>query len=93
MKHVAAEQFWECYDRLPVAIQKLVDNNFSVIKQYPNHPLLRLLKVEEIVSMRVGSRVRALAVDGGEIFIWFWVGTYRQYKRLVETDEKISGKA
>ncbi len=92
MKHVASEQFWKCYDKLPGVVQKLVDTNFSVIKQYPNHPLLRLLRVEDIVSMRVGSRVRALACDDGDTFIWFWVGTYRQYKRLIENGKKISGK-
>ena len=83
MNHVAVEQFLKCYDNLPVAVQKLVDDNFSVIKQYPNHPMLRLLKVEDVVSMRVGSRVRALAYDDGETFIWFWIGTYKQYKKLI----------
>jgi len=83
MNHVGAEQFWECYNKLPVAVQKMVDENFSIIKQYPNHPLLRLLKIENIVSMRVGSRVRALAYQEDEAFIWFWIGTYKQYKILV----------
>ena len=92
MKHVAAEQFWKCYDKLPITIQKLADNNFAVIKQYPNHPLLRLMKIEKIISMRIGSRVRALACEEGETVIWFWVGTYRQYKKLVENSTNISRK-
>ena len=88
MKHVAVEQFWKRYEMLPVVVQKLVDSNFSIIKQYPNHPLLRLLKVGKIISMRVGSRVRALAYEDGETIIWFWVGTYRQYKILIENSKK-----
>lgn len=84
MTHVAVEQFWECYNRLPLAVRKSVDNNFAIIKQYPKHPLLRLVKVEQIVSMRVGNRCRALAVEEGETTIWFWVGTHKHYTALFQ---------
>lgn len=83
MKHVAIEKFWEHYKTLPLPVQKLVDNNFAIIKQYPNHPLLRLLKVEGFTSMRVGSRHRALAVQHDEVTIWFWIGTQKQYSALI----------
>lgn len=79
MKHVAVERYWQLLDNLSPATRKLVDHNFSVIKEYPNHPLLRLKKNDGIWSMRVGSRYRALAVEHGEFLIWFWIGTYKQY--------------
>jgi hypothetical protein len=79
MKHVAVEQFWEQYNLMPTAVKKLVVNNFAIINQHPNHPLLRLCKVEEIISMRVGSRHRALAVLHDDTTIWFWIGTQKQY--------------
>jgi hypothetical protein len=82
MKHVAVEQFSESYEKLPLRIKKFVDHNFSVIKEYPNHPLLRLLKVEGIWSMRLGSRYRALAVEEGETIIWFWIGKHKHYTTL-----------
>lgn len=82
MKHVAAGQFTELYRKLPVQVRKFADHNFTVIKKYPNHPLLRLLKVEGILSMRVGSRHRALGVADGETIIWFWIGTYKHYITL-----------
>jgi hypothetical protein len=84
MKHVTIEQYRECYDKLPLTIRKLTDNNFTVIKQYPEHPLLRLMRCGEFVSMRVGSRCRALAVEEGETTIWFWIGTYKQYAALFQ---------
>lgn len=82
MKHVAVEQFTELYGKLPVKVQKFVDHNFTVIKEYPDHPLLRLLKVEGIWSMRLGSQYRALAVEEGETIIWFWIGKYKHYTSL-----------
>jgi hypothetical protein len=83
MNHVAVEQFSEQYERLPLKVRKFSDHNFSVIKEYPNHPLLRLLKVDGIWSMRIGSRHRALAVENGETIIWFWIGKYKQYSTLI----------
>ncbi|MDD8018952.1 MAG: hypothetical protein PHP42_11305 [Bacteroidota bacterium] len=84
MKHVADEQFWDCYNRLPLAVQKSVDNNFTVIKQYPNHPLLRLMRIDDVISMRVGSRCRALGIEENGTTIWFWVGSFQQYASLVQ---------
>lgn len=82
MKHVAVEQFTALYEQLPLKVRKFADHNFSVIKEYPNHPLLRMLNVDGILSMRVGSRYRAFAIEEGETIIWFWIGKYKQYSAL-----------
>ena len=82
MKHVAVGQFLELYDVLPLKVRKFAEHNFSVIKEYPNHPLLRLLKVDGMYSMRIGSRYRALAVEEGDTIIWFWIGKYKHFKSL-----------
>ena len=84
MTHIAVEQFWELYQALPVALQKLTDGNFAIIRKHPNHPMLRLLQVDEFISMRIGSRHRALAVREENRTIWFWIGTYKQYIQLVQ---------
>ena len=84
MKHVAVEQFSELYEKLPLKVRKFSDHNFSVIKEYPNHPLLRMMKVDGIWSMRIGSRHRALAVEEGDTLIWFWIGKYKQYSALFQ---------
>ncbi len=79
MKHVAIDQYYQLHDRLSEGTRKLIEHNFSVIKEYPNHPLLRLKKIDGIWSMRIGSRHRALAIEDGETIIWFWIGSYKQY--------------
>lgn len=82
MNHVAVEQFTTLYERMPVRVRRTADHNFGVIKQYPNHPLLRLVKYDGVWSMRVGSRHRALGVEHGDTLIWFWIGTHRHYAAL-----------
>jgi hypothetical protein len=83
MKHLGVDQYWQRHDKLSPAMRKLAEHNFSVIKEYPNHPLLRLKKIDGIWSMRIGSRHRALAIEDGDTIIWFWIGTYRQYIKFI----------
>ncbi len=84
MKHMAVPQFTELYEHLPIRMQKLADNNFSVIKEYPNHPLLRLLKVDGLWSMRIGSTYRAFGAEEGDTVIWFWIGKYKHYTAVFQ---------
>lgn len=79
MTHAAVGQFTELVERLPMKVQKLAEHNFSVIKEYPNHPLLRLLKVDGLWSMRIGSTYRAVGVENGETIVWFWIGKYKHF--------------
>jgi hypothetical protein len=44
---------------------------------------LHLKKVNQLWSVRVGRRYRALAVQEEEALIWFWIGTHAEYDRLI----------
>ena len=83
MKHFAAPDFWKCYHDLPRSIQQLADKNFSLLKSNSAHPSLQFKKVGKLRSARVGSHYRALAIEDGKDFIWFWVGSHSEYDRIV----------
>lgn len=83
MRHHATTAFWTAYARLPRHIQSLADRNFELLKQNPNHPSLHLKQVGRLWSVRVGLSWRALAVQDGVDFVWFWIGSHAEYdKRL-----------
>lgn len=84
MKHHATSAFWECYKRLPLAIQQLANKNYELLKQDPNHPSLHFKKIGEYRSVRVGIAYRALGVDDDDTVVWFWVGTHDEYERLID---------
>jgi hypothetical protein len=42
MNHYATPDFWFHYRRLPTQIQRLATKNFSLLKEDPHHPSLRL---------------------------------------------------
>jgi len=84
MKHFTHPQFWEHYARMPETTQRLADKNFGLLKNNPRHPSLHFKRVGCFWSVRVGYNYRALAVDGPEGPIWFWIGPHAEYDKLIK---------
>lgn len=82
MTHRATASFWRSYHLLPREVQIVANKNFQLLKQNPRHPSLRLKKVGDLWSVRVGSDYRALALEEYGVFQWIWIGTHAEYNRL-----------
>lgn len=82
MSHHANPSFWQCYHRLPAAIQKLADGNFALLKRDPRHPSLRLKKVGRHWSVRVADHYRAVGVESPQGIVWYWIGTHAEYDHM-----------
>ena len=83
MNHFATPGFWFHYRRLPPPIRDLADKNFGLLKQDPQHPSLRLKKIRNYWSARVGLHYRAVAKERTEGLVWFWIGSHSEYERLL----------
>lgn len=68
---------------LPRKVQQLARKNFKLLKKDPNHPSLRFKKVGDFYSVRVGLHHRALAADGPDGPIWFWIGSHADYDKIL----------
>jgi hypothetical protein len=84
MKHFASPDYWFHYRLLPENIQDLADKNFSLLKENSRHPSLRLKKVGDYWSVRVGISYRALGKEREEGIIWIWIGTHAEYDQLIK---------
>lgn len=84
MKHHASARFWQYYHQLPQKIQNLADANFELLKANPRHPSLHFKRVGRFWSARVGDHYRAIAVQDGDDFAWFWIGHHSEYDRLIQ---------
>lgn len=84
MKHFTHPRFWELYDALPVKTRQLADKNFELLKRDPQHPSLHFKRVGRFWSVRVGRDYRALAVESPAGPLWFWIGTYADYDKLLK---------
>lgn len=83
MKHYASPRFWKHYYDLLVRIRRLADRKFELLKQNPKHPSLHFKRVQHFWSVRVSLSYRALAIEGPEGSIWFWIGTHDEYDKLL----------
>lgn len=83
MNHFASPAFWACYEALPKRVQTLAAKNFQLLNSNPEHPSLRLKRVKEYWSVRVGIGHRALAIPVEDGLLWFWIGTHGDYDRLI----------
>ncbi|HEX4773382.1 MAG TPA: hypothetical protein VH351_21295 [Bryobacteraceae bacterium] len=54
----------------------------------PAHPSLQLKEAGEFWSARVTKAYRALAVREGNLFTWVWIGSHREYERLLLNGSK-----
>lgn len=84
MKHFASPDFWFHYRLLPEAIQELADKNFSLLKENSRHPSLRLKKVGDFWSARVGLGYRAIGKERAEGIVWVWIGTHAEYDAMIK---------
>ena len=75
--------FWECYYKLPHAIQELADKNYQLLKENPNHTSLHFKKIRKYFSVRVGLRYRALGIEIETGILWFWIGSHADYDALI----------
>ena len=83
MKHRAHADFGAVYRGLPPEVQELADRCFEFLKSDPRHPSLRLKKVGEYWSARIGLHHRAVALEVEEGLLWVWIGAHDDYERFI----------
>lgn len=67
-------------------MQKQAREAYKHFQIDPNYPSLRFKKVhptELIYSARIGKGHRALGVLDGDDIVWFWIGSHKEYERLI----------
>ena len=80
----ATPKFWLTYNNLPDKIRKIANKQYALWKEDPSHPSIQFKKVGPFWSARVTQDYRALALKKGEDFYWFWVGTHKEYDKLIK---------
>ena len=83
MIHVATRKFWDLLEALPDAVHVQARKSFALLKQDASHPSLHFKKIGRFYSARVNLSYRALAVQDGDGFVWFWIGDHKDYERLI----------
>jgi hypothetical protein len=83
LNHFTSQRFWFHYRQLTPEIQRLADKNFEILRSDSRHKSLRLKKVGDYWSARVGLNYRAVAKERPDGLIWFWIGTHDEYRHVI----------
>jgi len=86
MKSVITKSFRDLLSQLPIDIQEKANDAYLQFQQNLNHPSLRFKKVHSslpIYSVRITKNYRAVGQLDGDVVIWFWVGSHREYEKLL----------
>lgn len=81
------EQFWICYNKLPVQIKKEAKKAYSLFIKDPYHTGLHFKRVhstKKVFSLRISRDYRALGIKQDENIIWFWIGSHSDYENLLK---------
>lgn len=83
MKHHTSSRFWASYGALPEEVRSLADKNYALLKTNSKHPSLHFKRLGALWSVRVGAHYRALGTDVEDGILWVWIGTHREYDKIV----------
>jgi hypothetical protein len=67
-------------------VRRQARDAYRLFRQNPSHPGLRFKKVHDhpsIYSARLGINYRAVGALDGDTVIWFWMGSHKDYERLL----------
>jgi hypothetical protein len=84
LRHRATKRFWDEYAVLPAKIRLRADKAFHLLKADPSHPSLQFKKVGLFWSARIDIHHRALAYPRDDGFVWVWIGSHKEYERLIK---------
>ena len=86
MKSVTSRRFREMYAVLPPDARQQARKAYVLFRENASHPGLRFKKIEgtaNLYSVRVGLGYRALGQMDQDVIVWFWIGSHKEYDRLV----------
>ena len=81
--HRTSPNFWRRFQELPDLVKQMARRNFELLEANPRHPSLRFRYVGRYWSARVGPAYRAVAIQDGRDFVWFWIGPHDEYMRVI----------
>ena len=86
MESKTTEKFRALLSAAPQSIQLKAKACYVLWFQNPDHPSLRFKKVHQtlpIYSVRIDLNWRAVGTLQKDIIIWLWVGSHRDYEKLL----------
>jgi hypothetical protein len=80
----AHARFWESFQDLSPELQEIAREKHRLWLVNPFHPSLRFRQIrDDLWSVRINRGIRALGIRQGDEVTWFWIGSHKEYNRLL----------
>ena len=79
--------FWKEYRKLPQNIRDISQKQYQLFVSNPYHASLHFKRVHStkpIYSARITRNYRAIGVLNADVIVWFWIGSYDDYDKLLK---------
>jgi hypothetical protein len=80
------EEFVALFARLPELVKNQARKNYRLWRADSAHPSLHFKRIhgpENVYSVRVGIRWRAVRFVEGDTIHWFWIGSHSDYDKFL----------
>ncbi len=85
MRSSTLPSFWSTYNALNKDIKSAARKAYTLWEQNPFHPSLHFKCInqeQDIWSVRITIRYRAVGILDGDMITWFWIGNHDDYKKF-----------
>lgn len=86
MTSLTAERFRKAFKDLPKPVQQQARKAYKLFSQNPHHPSLHFKQIhpqQPIYSVRIDRDHRAVGVRNRDEVVWFWIGSHKEYEKLI----------
>ena len=83
MRHYTSTDFWELFRELPNEIQDVAIKKFELLKDNPHHSSLRLKRIDDLWSVRIGKYYRSVGINATGGIQWIWIGNHVDYNKYI----------
>lgn len=86
MKSFTTVEFWRSYARLPPPIKLEAKKAYRLWQTDSHHPSLHFKKIKQknLWTVRITLDYRALAIKKENSYYWIWIGSHKEYDRLLK---------
>ena len=77
--------FWRSYAKLDPTTQEAARKAYRLFEQNPDHPSLQFKKLaggDQVWSVRITSRHRAIGERHGDTISRMWIGSHKEFDNL-----------
>ena len=86
MTSKTSPRFRQLLKQLPLEIQRLAIAKYRLWMDDPFFPTLHFKEIRPpLWSVRINQDYRAPGRRYDELIVWFWIGTHREYDRLLKS--------